>query len=89
MDTLRHVPVEFVKIGGEDVTSMDSSDTARERITETLKALQALGKLTVVPMVESAAVLSSLWQAGATYIQGHYLQEPSTELNYDFSTEDS
>ncbi|MDP6375251.1 MAG: hypothetical protein QF921_06805 [Pseudomonadales bacterium] len=41
-----------------------------------------------MPIVDSAAVLSSLWQAGATYIQGHYLQEPSTDLSYDFSTEE-
>ena len=40
-------------------------------------------------MVESATVLSALWQAGANYIQGHYLQEPSTEMDYDFDTEDS
>ena len=39
-------------------------------------------------MVESATVLSALWQAGANYIQGHYLQEPSTEMNYDFAADD-
>jgi len=39
-------------------------------------------------MVENANVLSTLWQAGANYIQGHYLQEPSMEMDYDFSTEE-
>jgi len=40
-----------------------------------------------VPLVESAALLSTLWQAGVNYIQGYYLQAPSTEMNYDFSEE--
>ena len=52
------------------------------------QALQNSGKLTVVPMVENANILSTLWQAGANYIQGYYLQEPSTEMDYDFSTEE-
>ena len=34
-------------------------------------------------------MLSALWQAKeANYIQGHYLQEPTTEMDYDFSTDD-
>jgi EAL domain-containing protein (putative c-di-GMP-specific phosphodiesterase class I) len=39
-------------------------------------------------MVETASVLASLWQAGANYIQGNYLQEPATEMEYDFTTEE-
>ena len=57
-------------------------------LIESIKKLQGSGKLTVVPMVENANVLSTLWQAGANYIQGHYLQEPSQDMNYDFNTEE-
>ena len=52
-----------------------------------IKSLQAQGKLTIVPLVENAAILSTLWQAGVNYIQGYYLQAPTTEMNYDFSEE--
>jgi EAL domain-containing protein (putative c-di-GMP-specific phosphodiesterase class I) len=38
-----------------------------------------------VPFVESASVLSTLWQAGVNYIQGHYLQGPTQSMDYDFS----
>jgi EAL domain-containing protein (putative c-di-GMP-specific phosphodiesterase class I) len=61
---------------------------ARETLTQMIRELQSHGKLTIVPMVESATVLAALWQAGANYIQGHYLQEPSTEMNYDFTSDD-
>lgn len=88
-ETLKHLPVEFVKLDGDMVLTLDEDDKQRERLTAMIKQLQGTGKLTIVPMVESATVLSALWQAGANYIQGHYLQEPSAEMDYDFDTEDS
>ena len=86
METLRHIPVEFVKIEGSVVESIDDNNADID-IIEIIRNLQSHGKLTIVPMVESATVLSTLWQAGANYIQGHYLQEPAAEMDYDFSTE--
>ena len=87
-ETLRHLPVEFVKLDGERVLNLDQNEEDRVALTEMIRTLQSNGKLTIVPMVESATVLSALWQAGANYIQGHYLQEPSPEMNYDFTTDD-
>ncbi|TDJ24198.1 MAG: EAL domain-containing protein [Gammaproteobacteria bacterium] len=87
-ETLRHVPVDFVKLDGGQVCALEDDPTNRDQLNAVIEQLQGLGKLTVVPMVESATVLSTLWQAGANYIQGHYLQEPMAEMNYDFSTED-
>ena len=85
-DTLEHIPTDMVKLDGSLVN--DSSDEAVEALTNTIRKLQSIGKLTLVPMVENANMLSMLWQAGANYIQGHYLQEPVTEMSYDFSTEE-
>jgi EAL domain-containing protein (putative c-di-GMP-specific phosphodiesterase class I)/GGDEF domain-containing protein/PAS domain-containing protein len=87
-ETLRHVPVDFVKIDGTHVQELDGKSMKRDQLTNMIRELQQHGKLTVIPMVESATVLSALWQAGANYIQGHYLQEPSTEMNYDFAADD-
>jgi EAL domain-containing protein (putative c-di-GMP-specific phosphodiesterase class I)/GGDEF domain-containing protein/PAS domain-containing protein len=87
-ETLRHVPVDFVKLDGNHVQKVDGDQARKEKLTAMIRELQQHGKLTVIPMVESATVLSALWQAGANYIQGHYLQEPSTEMNYDFAADD-
>ncbi|HET6471048.1 MAG TPA: EAL domain-containing protein [Pseudomonadales bacterium] len=87
-ETLRHVPVDFVKLDGSHVQELDGNPTKKDELTNMIRELQQHGKLTVIPMVESATVLSALWQAGANYIQGHYLQEPSTEMNYDFAADD-
>lgn len=87
-DLLERIPVDFVKLDGSHVQGMQNNPDAGGAVTEMIKNLQALGKLTIVPMVENAQILSTLWQAGANYIQGHYLQEPSEQMAYDFSTAD-
>jgi EAL domain-containing protein (putative c-di-GMP-specific phosphodiesterase class I) len=85
--TLSHLPVDYVKLSGAAVGRIDGGGVGREQMSDALKRLQADGKLTVVPMVESAALLATLWQAGANYIQGHYLQEASQQLDYDFEAD--
>jgi EAL domain-containing protein (putative c-di-GMP-specific phosphodiesterase class I) len=87
-ENLQQLPVDFVKLDGGHIQKVNDRPETREVLTKMIRELQSHGKLTIVPMVESATVLSALWQAGANYIQGHYLQEPSTEMNYDFSSDD-
>ena len=84
-EILDHLAVDMVKIDGQLV---QDSEQDNAHLNNTIRKLQSLGKLTVVPMVESAGMLSMLWQAGANYIQGHYLQEPVAEMSYDFSTDE-
>ncbi|NOX49819.1 MAG: EAL domain-containing protein [Gammaproteobacteria bacterium] len=87
-ETLRHLPVDMVKLDGTVVNPSEDSEKSREVMMGFINKLQSAGKLTVIPMVENAGMLSMLWQAGANYIQGHYLQEPTTMMDYDFNTED-
>jgi PAS domain S-box-containing protein len=87
-ETLRHIPSDFVKLDGSYIEAMADDPELKAEVTSMIQKLQGGGKLTIVPMVESANVLSALWQAGANYIQGHYLQQPSTSMDYDFSTDD-
>lgn len=87
-ETLKHIPAEVVKLDGSFIEKMESDADDREKMMSSIEKLQSMGKLTVVPMVENANILSALWQAGANYIQGHYLQAPSTSMDYDFSTDE-
>ena len=88
METLRHILVDMVKLDGSYIDGIDDSEAPRQVMVETINRLQSFGKLTVVPMVENASTLSTLWQAGANYIQGQYLQGPTTDMDYDFSTDE-
>ena len=87
-EVLNHIPVDFVKLDGTLIEALDKDVEKKEEVAGLVRELQNAGKLTIVPMVESASLLSTLWQAGVNYIQGHYLQEPSANMDYDFSTDD-
>jgi len=83
-NTLKHIDVDYVKIDGSFTEELQKKDDAKEEVKEMIKSLQSAGKLTIVPLVENAGVLATLWQAGVNYIQGYYLQAPVPEMNYDF-----
>lgn len=84
-NTLKHISTSCIKIDGSFTLDIQNNNESPETLTNLLKELHAADKITVVPFVENANVLSTLWQAGVHYIQGHYLQGPSADMNYDFS----
>lgn len=86
-NTLKHMHIDFVKIDGSFIKELSSADD-QEVLKKMLATLHAQAKHSIVPFVESASVLSVLWQAGVNYIQGHYLQGPSQAMNYDFTSND-
>lgn len=86
-NTLKHMNVDFVKIDGSYVQDLSRPEN-QENLRTLMASLHAQAKLTIVPMVESATALATLWQAGANYIQGRYLQGPSQAMDYDFSSEE-
>ncbi|MGM0766897.1 MAG: EAL domain-containing protein [Pseudomonadota bacterium] len=83
-NTLKHIDVDYVKIDGSFTEEIQKNEEAKEEVKEMVKSLQSSGKLTIIPLVENAGVLATLWQAGVNYIQGYYLQAPVPEMNYDF-----
>jgi diguanylate cyclase (GGDEF)-like protein/PAS domain S-box-containing protein len=83
-NTLKHIDTDYVKVDGSFTEEIQKNEEAREQVKEMVKTLQTSGKLTIIPLVENASVLATLWQAGVNYIQGYYLQAPVPEMNYDF-----
>ncbi len=87
MNTLEHVDVEFVKVDGSFTRDIQDNGESPETLSALIQELHQRQKTTVVPFVENASVLASLWQAGVHYIQGYYLQAPISDMDYDFDTE--
>ena len=54
-------------------------------LTELCAKANKLDIKTIVPYVEEASSLTVVWQSGADYIQGSFLQEASRSLEFDFS----
>jgi diguanylate cyclase (GGDEF)-like protein/PAS domain S-box-containing protein len=82
---LNHIDTDYIKIDSSFTEELQNDHDARERLKEMVQSLQSAGKLSIVPLVESAGILATLWQAGVNYIQGYYLQPPTPEMTYDFS----
>ena len=82
---LNHIDTDYVKVDGSFTDDLQNNLEAREHLKEMVQSLQSAGKLSIVPLVESAGILATLWQAGVNYIQGYYLQPPTPDMSYDFS----
>lgn len=86
-NALQHVSAQYIKVDGSFTKELQDGTGEPEALSKLVKQIHQLDKVTIVPFVENASVLSKLWQSGVHYIQGYYLQGPSDAMNYDFDTE--
>ena len=87
LNTLKNVTVDYIKIDGSFTEELQKNSEESDALKELATELHQLDKITIVPFVENASVLSKLWQSGVHYIQGYYLQEPTAKMDYDFDME--
>jgi len=87
-NSLQHLSIDYVKIDASYADGVESDEKKSQELIDTVSALHAKGVLTAISGVESPMVLSTLWEAGVNFIQGHYLSEPLEQMDYDFSSED-
>ncbi len=83
-NTLKHVQPEFLKLHPKFLDTLEE-EGEKEKLKEFIGYAQKFDLKTIVPFVESAALLSTLWPLGANFVQGHYLQPPSEKMDYEFS----
>jgi EAL domain-containing protein (putative c-di-GMP-specific phosphodiesterase class I) len=85
--TLKHLTLEYVKVDGSfthELNKPESLATLKEMLTE----LHGQELKSIVPLVESASAVASLWQLGTHFIQGYYVQAPQAGMVYNFSDND-
>ncbi|MGK0247424.1 MAG: diguanylate cyclase (GGDEF)-like protein/PAS domain S-box-containing protein [Oleispira sp.] len=81
---LKHLTLDYVKVDGSfthELNKPESLATLKEMLAE----LHEQELKTIVPLVESASAVASLWQLGTHFIQGYYVQAPQTGMAYNFS----
>lgn len=87
MNLLEHVDADYIKTDSSFIQEMQDNPKDSEALETLMSQLNEHQKVTIIPMVENASVLSKLWRMHAHYIQGNYLQGPSDKMDYDFSNE--
>lgn len=89
-DILAKLPpesVQYLKFDGNVVKElMNSKDT--EALESVIDTARQHGIRTVATHIEDAESLADIWSRGFDYVQGHYFQQPETELTYEFSAGD-
>lgn len=84
---LEKIHASYIKVDGSFTQDLQKNSEGAQALNELVSELHQMDKITVIPFVENAAVLSKLWQSGVHYIQGYYLQGPTTAMDYDFDME--
>ena len=65
--------------------NLSDSPENQETVKKITSSAMEMNKFTIAQNVEDASSLSVLWGMGVNFIQGNFLQEPSPELDYDFT----
>lgn len=86
LNLLKHLSVDFVKIDGNFIRNLQNQNAEQQKLQALLTACHNENKLTVIPLIEKANILSTLWQIGANFVQGFYLAPPTQQMNFDFSS---
>ena len=89
MNLLKHLTPDFVKLDDSFAQEIDQSEEKLAELKKMVTSLQETGVLTAISGIEDPMILSTLWQAGITFIQGYYLSPPLENMDYDFASEDT
>lgn len=81
------IHVDYVKVDGAISGKSQKDKSSLETLKTLLAELRDLKRHVVVPFIESASIIPTLWQSGVEFLQGHYIQPPEEEMNFDFSEE--
>ena len=82
---LKHLNVDFLKIDGSFIHNLAENRENQAMVKSITEMAHSMGKLTIAEFVQDANSLTLLWKCGVNYIQGHYLSEPTGNLDYNFA----
>ena len=87
MKLLQKLSVNFVKFDSVIIEKAYEYEANMAEFENLISLLKSENENIIVPFVERANMIPTLWGCGVHYIQGHFLQPPTRVMNYDFSAE--
>jgi len=78
----------YLKISNGAARSMLGDTKVQEKVRAILAVVKEKGKKSIAESISGANDYALAWQLGINYIQGSYIQEASTELDFDFNAEE-
>ncbi|MEH6639085.1 MAG: EAL domain-containing protein [Porticoccaceae bacterium] len=87
-DTLKKINFDFVKPDQTLVAKAAKTTDGAEILSDCLNTAKGEGVKVIVPFVEDASPIPTLWKLGVDYIQGYYIQGPHPAMDYEFTSEE-
>lgn len=88
LSVTRHLDIDYIRVDGSFIDALASDEKAMAPLESLVNAIHKQDINSIVPQIESAEVLASLWELGVNYIQGFYVQAPLTGMDYEFDVDD-
>ncbi len=83
---VKHVQPDYLRINMAFVENLAANTENQNSIREISSQASSMEISCILPGVTDAGMLSVIWNVGADFVQGDFLQPPSKSLNYDFSS---
>ncbi len=84
MALCRKINPLFVKLNGYFSKNINQDSSLKASTENLLNQLKKDYKITIMPMVEDVATVSTLWKMGTDFVQGFYVQAPVSGVSFDF-----
>ena len=82
--SLKHLDVNYIKLDPSLALNLKTNIENQEKLKEIAEEVSNRGIQSIAAFVEDANSMALLWQSNIAFIQGNFLQQPHSELTYDF-----
>ena len=82
----KHINADYIRISLTYMEKLVQSNVNQDVIRELAIEASQIKVRVISPGVNSAAILSILWGLSIDFVHGNFLQKPTKDLNYDFSS---
>ena len=87
LSVTRHLEIDYIRVDGSFIDALSKDDKAMQPLEELIRNIHQQEVNSIVPQIESAEILATLWELGVNYIQGYYVQAPQAQMNYNFDSD--
>ncbi|MFK0573903.1 EAL domain-containing protein [Endozoicomonas sp.] len=83
---IAHLDVDLIKLDPSFTQGISEGNNVEE-LQKMIEALNESGRKVIVPGIETVEEMTPVWQFGAHFIQGSYMQSPSDHMDFDFGSD--
>ncbi|RFA30908.1 hypothetical protein CAI21_02715 [Alkalilimnicola ehrlichii] len=82
---LKHLPADYLKLDRTLTQTLPDNEETQELVQQTIETAHSMNRKVIAGYLDDISSLAKIWQFDADFVQGDFLQEPETEMHYDFS----